>query len=128
MGGFDDVRVADLGYALTRHIARSYAGDRQRAVSRSIARLTRLLGLGAVERWSEDEQRALRRMAPVVDALPGLERWPRADRVLLGRIIRAKGGRHERNYVLLCQRHPRFEAALRRLAAEEARRNARPAD
>ena len=118
--------LAELGYALTRHIARAYGGDRTVAVTESIRRLARVLPLGNLKRLTSGQQLGLRRLAPLIDAMGGVERWPRDDRTLLARLLRAKGGRRERDFVRLAQRLPRLEAGLRRLAAREARRRAHP--
>lgn len=114
-----------LAYAVTRRIARAYGGDRTAAMEASIRRVARHVPLGRVTAWTGGERLGLRRLAPLIDAMGGIDRWPRADRARLARWLRAKGGRRERAFVLLSQRLPRLEAGLRALAQREAARLAR---
>jgi hypothetical protein len=122
------IGLADLGYAVTHHVARAYGGDRTRAVAESIRAIARHVPLGDTQSWTEDERLGLQRLAPLVDAIGGTARWPARDRELLARLLRAKGGRCERDFITLAQQLPRLEAGMRRLARREAtrRRPARP--
>lgn len=52
-----------------------------------------------------------------VSLLPGLSRWPAADKVTLTRILRAKSAREETRYLRLMQRHQRLRAALLELGS-----------
>ncbi len=124
MDGHEAWALADLGYALTRHVVGTYGGDRTAAVEGAIERLAARLPLGDLRRWTDGERLGLQRLAPLFDALGSLERWPAEDRVLLARLLRAKGGTGEREFIRLAQRLPRLEAALRQLARREARRRA----
>lgn len=121
MGAHDDLPLAQLGYAVTRHVARAYAGDRAAAVAGSIRRLARQLPI-APARWSEGQRLGAERLAPLLDALGSIARWPRADRITLAQVLASKGGTRERDFVRSCQRVPRLAAALRRLADREAAR------
>lgn len=125
MRAYEDLSLAHLGYALTRQIARRDGGDRSAAVEGSIRRLSRSVPVGDIHRWTEGERLGLRRLAPMIDALPGVASWPREDRERLGRLLRAKGAARERRYVRLSQRIPRLEAAWRRLARTEEKRRTR---
>ena len=118
------VALADLGYALTRHIVRTCGGDRTAAVQGAIQRLRRRLPLGDTARWTAGEQLGLRRLAPMIDALGDVGRWPLADRRRLARLLRAKGSARELRFIRLMLDFPRLETALRGLAAREARRRA----
>jgi hypothetical protein len=55
------------------------------------------------------------RWAPIVTSLPGLEQWSPDERSALARIVLAKGGRREGDYLALFDAHPKLEPALRRL-------------
>jgi hypothetical protein len=125
MDRHEGLALAELGYALTRHIVRTHGGDRTAAVERSIRRLARRVPLGDARRWTDGERLGLRRLAPLIDALGDLEQWPREERKQLARLVRAKGGAREREFITLAQGLPRLEAALRRLAGLEARRRTR---
>jgi len=49
--------------------------------------------------------------------LPGVGRWPAADKAALVAVVRAKGGRRESDFVRLFDRHARLRRSLRRLVA-----------
>jgi hypothetical protein len=44
--------------------------------------------------------------------LPGLDRWPAAERAALVAVIRAKGGRRESDFVARFDAHRRLRSAL----------------
>jgi hypothetical protein len=48
--------------------------------------------------------------------LPGIEAWSPEDKRGLVDVIRAKGGRRERDFVARFDRHRRLRRAVRRLA------------
>ena len=122
MDRFEELNVADLGYALTRRIAREYGGDREKATEGSVRRLQRLLGLRGLDRWSADERAGLHRMAPLAASIPDLAAWSSAERTLLARLLRAKGGPREKEFHRLASTHRKFQQALRKMATEERRR------
>lgn len=122
---YEELSVADLGYAVTRQIARRCGGRRPEAELRSMKGLARTLRLQGWRSWTLDEIIGFRRLAPLLVCIPGLGRWAPAERRLLARVIRAKGARRERPYALLLQRHLRLREALRGLARVEATRRAR---
>ncbi|MEZ5291306.1 MAG: hypothetical protein R2745_09500 [Vicinamibacterales bacterium] len=121
----EPISLADLGYAVTRHVVRKYAGDRRAAVTGAVRTLARVLPLGSIASWTPGECLGLERLAPLVEAMGGVERWPTEDRRILARALRAKGGTRERRFVRLTQQLPRLEAGLARLARKEARERAR---
>jgi hypothetical protein len=45
-------------------------------------------------------------------ALPGVNRWSAANRRALVRVVRAKGGRRDSDFVKLFDAHPRLGPAL----------------
>lgn len=92
------------------------ARDRDEAAC--AAEAARLLGARGWRRWPAGERLWFRRWSPLVLALPGVARWSRADRAALVRVIRAKGGAREAEFVALCDGHRRLRDAFRRLARE----------
>jgi hypothetical protein len=65
---------------------------------------------------SPGERLAWRRWAPLVAVLPGLDRWSLKDRKALARVVLAKGGRRESDFVRTFDAHSRLRTAIRRLA------------
>ena len=63
------------------------------------------------------ERRAFAGLAPVLDLVPDLARWSRAERDGVVAIIRAKARGPESRYLRLLQRHARLRAALIRLGS-----------
>jgi hypothetical protein len=97
-------RVAELGARLAPGLAAAAGADRE------AARL-----LGASPPRGSAARRAWDRWAPVVTSLPGLEQWSADERSALARIVFAKGGRRDSDYLALFDAHPKLGPALRRL-------------
>jgi hypothetical protein len=74
-------------------------------------------GLTTLRGFSSNEREAWHRFVPVL-ALLDLPSWPKAERRALVEVIRAKGGRSERDYVERYLAHPLLDAALLRAASQ----------
>ena len=116
MDSWHELSVVDFGYAVTRLIAEKYDSDRQEGIRRSVSRISKVLDIRHTERWSKDELTALERMAPMLAGIQGLATWTAREKADLAGIIRGKGGRHERDYVLRCNQHPKLYLALENMA------------
>jgi hypothetical protein len=112
----DELSFVDVSYAATDYFARS-GGNRQNATALAVGKVRRALKIGDFRRWSTGQVTALERWSPLLVQIPGLARWPDRDKAAVVRIVRAKGGAYEREYVLRLQRCARLRAALGRLAA-----------
>ncbi len=99
--------TAAIGFALARR------KDHGRAAGR--------LGARSVSGWTAGERLWWKRWAPLFNALPGLNRWPREERLALMRVVRAKGGRRESEYARLFDAHPRLAAAVLALSGRPPR-------
>jgi hypothetical protein len=108
IGEFDR---GNVGLHLTRYLADRVGADRERGIAACVRRIGRLLGLKPAE-LAAGERLALERWAPLVAVLPGVEAWSRRDREALGRVVRAKGGRRESDFVRRFDRHARLREAL----------------
>lgn len=106
---------AALSDAVSDWIARRHGGDRSAAERAAQARLERVLGIGNVRGWSDDERRALRELGLLLAQIPGLGRWSRADKRAVVAIVRAKA-RDELAFHALLAAHPPTVEALVRLA------------
>ena len=109
------LRASQVSALVTRRIAREFGGDRRAAVRGAVARVARALGVPRWRTWPEDERRAFEGLSLVAALILDLERWPRADRRDLVRILRAKGGVSELPYVRLLHAHRRLRLTLRAL-------------
>lgn len=103
-----------LGQRATRYLA-SLDADPARAARAAVREAARRLGVSRSPSWPLHERRAFEAWAPLVAQLRGLERWPAAERRSLVRILRAKGGRHEADFVRRSNGHGRFRRALQGL-------------
>ena len=68
--------------------------------------------------WSQGERLAWARWCPVIQLLPGVARWSQADRSALVKVILAKGGRRESDFVRLFDQHRRLRRAMVKLLHE----------
>jgi hypothetical protein len=80
-----------------------------------------LLGAGRLRAWSADERLWFTRWAPLVLALPGVQRWPARERREWLAVVRAKGGRRESAFAPLFAGHRRPRAEVLALARREPR-------
>ncbi len=110
------IPLENVGMRVSRYVAERFGSDRERAVGTCADDAARLLGVRSRRGFSAAEQRAWNGWSPLVLSLPGVDRWPEADRRALARVVRAKGGRRESDYVLAFDRHRRLRSALLRMA------------
>jgi hypothetical protein len=107
--------LVNLAYAVTRYFATQADGDRVNGTERAVRQVARTLNLRGWEKWPADERTALERLAPLFAGMPKLRRWSRDQKRDLAKIIRAKGGRQERTYIMRCISHPKLRTALEAL-------------
>jgi hypothetical protein len=115
------LRARHVAALVTRAVAERFGGDRPAAARASARRAARLLGASGWRRWPADERRAFERMALVAALIPDLGGWPAGDRRRLLRLMRAKGGAGEREYVRLLDGHRRLRRSLEALRARAER-------
>jgi hypothetical protein len=84
-------------------------------VDEASAELMRQCGLKSLRGFSQDQREAWRRIAPII-ALLDVASWRDDERRALVDLIRAKGGRSERDYVARYLAHPGLDAAVLRWA------------
>ncbi|MDZ7652520.1 MAG: hypothetical protein U5L03_08230 [Burkholderiaceae bacterium] len=103
--------LADLGLRAAATLA-SIDDDRDAALARCLKQAQRACGLRSERALSPAEREAWRQWAPLLALLPGLPRWPRADRQAICNLITAKAAPSEREYVLRLAAHARLRHAL----------------
>jgi len=108
--------LADAGLAVTGFLGRRFGSDRERGIRECAREAARLLGVRSFAGWARSERLAWARWAPLVLLLPGVSRWSPANRRAAARVVRAKGGRRESDFVRLFDAHPRLPQALAGLA------------
>jgi hypothetical protein len=107
------VALPNAGIAISRLVSARFGAERAHAEPVCAAEAAARLGLPTRGRdWDWDEETAFGRWAPLVLLLPGLSRWSTAEKRALVRVIRAKGGRRESDFVRAFDAHARLRAAL----------------
>jgi hypothetical protein len=104
--------LAALGLRAGAALSARAGSDRERAVDEDSSALLRHCGLASLRGFTPDQREAWRRLAPIL-ALLDLGAWQDDERRALVELIRAKGGRSERDYVARYMAHPKLDAALR---------------
>jgi hypothetical protein len=110
-----------VGLAATDFLNERFGPDRGTAARQCADEAAQLLQAGAWRRWAPGERLAWTRLSPIVLMLPGVARWPAADRRALAALVRAKGSRREIRFVKLANEHPRFHRALAQLGRNAER-------
>jgi hypothetical protein len=113
------ITPAAVGLAAARHLTRLAGSDRAVAVARASADAMQRCGLATLGGFSAEERRAWDAWAPVLSMLP-LAQWSTAERAQIVRLVRAKAGDSERDYVLGFAAAPRLERALARIAVRRS--------
>ncbi len=105
------LRFAALGLHSGAALSKRARSDRQRAVDDAGTDLMRHCGIDSLWGFTADEQEAWRCMAPIL-LLLDLGRWREDERRVLVDVVRAKGGRSERDFLAHYRAHPRLDAAM----------------
>ncbi|MBK7874632.1 MAG: hypothetical protein IPJ77_02600 [Planctomycetes bacterium] len=105
-----------LGSAVSALLAREYGAERERGVDELAVRNARRLGVRSFAGWTDGERLAWLRWAPLLALVPDLPRWSASERAALVRVVRAKGGRRESDFVRAFDAHARLRKTLCRLA------------
>lgn len=111
------LELPNVGLAVTDMLARRFGSDRERAEAVLALEARDLLGLRTLSTWNAHERLAFRRWSPLVTILPEVARWTAAEKRGLAAVIRAKGGRHESDFVRLFDAHRKLRRAIAKLAA-----------
>ncbi|MDL2717150.1 MAG: hypothetical protein PT977_05305 [Acidobacteriota bacterium] len=113
------LELPNVGLAVTDMLARRFGSDREKAEAVLTLEARDLLGLSTLSGWSMGERLAFRRWAPLLTILPGVARWKPAGKRALAAVVRAKGGRHESDFVRLFDAHRPLRRAIATLAAQD---------
>jgi len=110
--------VGNVGLAVAQYLAGRFGADREAGIRTCAEEAADLLGPAPSAGFTRAERLAWERWGPLVAILPGVKRWSAAERRALARVIRAKGGRYESDFVRLFDRHRRLRRAVAELAGE----------
>lgn len=101
-----------LAEPASRLLAQRFGARRAEAELELAREAAARLGLRSFRGWSASERLWWRRWAPLLVALPGVERWSPAERRAAVAVVRAKGGRRESDFVRALDRHGPLRRAL----------------
>ena len=105
-------RLAAIGGEVSKLLATERAPDGETPADLSSSSRA---GLEPPRRASTAARAAWAAWDPIVRLIPGLEKWSDDEKHDLVRVILAKAGRRDSDYLRLFDRHPRIGDALRRL-------------
>lgn len=109
---FEEELLEFASLLATRALAATGSTERRKSRDILARRLLAGLGVSSQSGWTLAEREWFLRLAPIVGELdPG--RWPAADKRRLLALMRAKGGRLERDFARRCGRAARLFRALR---------------
>ena len=111
---WDDFRVPNIGLAVCRRMSQSFDSSARRLRRASVTSVAKGLGI-KLATLSDAEQRVFADLALVLAMFGGLSRWSKEDQKAIKRIVRAKAGADEIEYVRVLQRHQKLREGLRRL-------------
>jgi len=107
--------LGNVGLKVTEYLSRRFGGRRKDGERVCADEAARLLGVRSMRSFSPGERVVWRRWGPLVLILPGIERWSVRERRDLVRVIRAKGGQRESDFVSRFDRHTKLRGAIVRL-------------
>jgi len=110
-GEWDRFQVRNIGLAVNRRMAREFDGDARKIRDASLAEVTRALD-AAGAKLNAAERRAFSNFALVLALIPGFARWTTEEKRAAVRVIRAKAGADESNYLRLLCRHAPLRRAI----------------
>jgi hypothetical protein len=108
---FDEQWLETISMLATRELGAVGGNTRQVDIENVAETLARNVDLRSIGKWSDDEVRAYRRLAPIVTAAKP-ENWPADARRSIRELLRSKGGQSEASYARLMGEHDEFCRAL----------------
>lgn len=106
-----------VGLAITDYLAARFGSDRERGEKACADEAARRCGVRGWQRWPAAARLWWMRWSPLVLLLPGVEAWSPAERADLVKVVRAKGGRRETEFVRRFDGHRPLRRAMLKLVA-----------
>jgi hypothetical protein len=100
-------------------LAQRFGADRETGVQTCSREAAKLLGFRSLRNLDTGERLAWERWSPLVLILPGIKNWTSGEKRELARVVRAKGGRRESEFVRLFDEHRKLRRAIIKLAGED---------
>jgi hypothetical protein len=106
----------NIAPGISNYLARHFGAEREKGIRICISEALGRLGIKKLPVLSADERQAWERWAPLIVQLGGIERWSQANRRLLAKIVKAKGGQRESDYIHLFSQHKPLQRAIVKFA------------
>lgn len=116
-GDWDRFQVRNIGLAVQRRMAATTGGDAEKFKSAAVKELMDVIGRRA-DAWPRAGLSAWYDFAAALSLVPDLRDWSDAEKRALAKVIRAKSGPDESNYVKLMQKHARLRQAMINLGTQ----------
>ncbi len=108
----------NISPGISLYLAKQFGSNREAAIRSCSQQAAKKLGLRSLHGFTQHERQAWERWSPLIINLPGIDRWNVTDRKALIKIVRAKGGRRESDFLKLFDRHKRLQRALLKFAEQ----------
>ena len=115
---FAKIPIGELGLKISRLLADRFGADREKAIRTLSREAAQLLRVKTQRNWPAGERLAWERWSPLIVMLPGISRWRPEEKRALVKVVRAKGGRRESDFVTLFDKHRRLRRAILKLTEE----------
>jgi hypothetical protein len=103
-GEWDRFEARNIGLAVQRRMAREFRGEPKRIRAHSVDLVRRALNVKALTSDSD--------LPLVLAMIPDIKNWSAADKELAARVLSAKHGRDEANYLKQMQKHALLRAFM----------------
>jgi hypothetical protein len=107
--------VVELGEKVAARLAAVKDADREAALYACLEEASRLLDRSWPRHADPHVRNAWKQWSVVIPLLPGIRLWSSQERIELARVISAKGGRRDSDYLKLFDAHPKLGQSLRAL-------------
>jgi hypothetical protein len=110
-GDWDRFQVRNIGLAVQRRMAATNGGDAGEFQSAASKELIDVIGTRA-DGWRYGEISTFRDFAAALSLVADLRQWSDAEKLALAKVIHAKAGLDESNYLKLMQKHARLRQTI----------------
>ena len=110
-GDWDRFQVRNIGLAVQRRMAATNGGDAGEFQSAASKELIDVIGTRA-DGWRYGEISTFRDFAAALSLVADLRQWSDAEKLALAKVIHAKAGLEESNYLKLMQKHARLRRKI----------------
>jgi len=110
--------LGNIGLRITDYLAERFGAERERGLRVCSAEAAKLLGVRSFRGFTRGERLAWERWSPLVLLLPRVASWSAEERKAIVRVVRAKGGRRESEFITRFDSHRRLRRAVLGLARD----------